>query len=359
MRTKNKIFRIIREIPTGINRITTELIYNISIRWKTIPSKIRVVVDFVLTSFLIAWIAYFVFDLMREYMYDFAKHQTKYPWSVTTFVFGDEISFSDLETVADIFVYFVMGLVTRFLFSCLVAVIQIYNKPEPSEEVMKLERKYDLIRSKLKDLRGQLKEAQKRYENIFMFNGMATVIIDKDSRRIAEVNKKFTRVIGYEKEEAIDKYFWEFVNIKDRASVKGIIGEYERGESRHLVIDMKIDTKKGRTIDVFCSFAPINGSSICVGFFFMTSRPMFGEIMVTLGVPEERVKLALDIQKHFEKMDRPFMPVYYDDGAVNMALHTTDGEQIKYEEYYDGDSFLIPSEFVETDKLIFPEEDDD
>jgi len=329
-----------------------KILYCITYKWYGIPKGLRTIIWFVSSTCFLAGCIYWTVDTLKDVI--FRQPSIWFLGNITDQFFklvGKEPSISNLSVMADTLLSIIIAAGIRIGVSVGFAVKLVWSKDKLSNSIQE---KADRLKEELKTANFKIIREQEarelsdaRYQNIFKFNGLASFLMDKHTLRIVEVNEKFTQLLGYSPDDVADRSFVPIVHDSQRESVRGIFELYRsQGRSDHAMFELRVYTKKGKTIRVFFSMAPINGSYIHCGFFFLSSTPKFGELMKEIGVPGEVVDAMLAYQRSRAEHDSQYSPVplYYSQDGKAGAITVNPDEIVCQEEtirmladYSDGD----------------------
>src|SRR3989338_2074393 len=121
-----------------------------------------------------------------------------------------------------------------------------------------------MIKKSKNKIESKLKESEVRYRRLFETAHDGILILNSETGQITDVNPFLERLLGYSKDEFLDKKLWEvgpFKNIKVAKDTFKILQKegYVRYE------DLPLETKDGRSIDVeFVSNSYVAGGHLVI-----------------------------------------------------------------------------------------------
>ncbi len=111
------------------------------------------------------------------------------------------------------------------------------------------QKKRGRIKRPLNSVDGALKASELRYRRLFETAQNGILIIDADTGRITDVNPFLVDLLGYSREEFIDKALWHFGPFKDIRSSKAAFQKLrDNGIIRYE--HLPLETKDGRRVEV-------------------------------------------------------------------------------------------------------------
>ncbi len=110
--------------------------------------------------------------------------------------------------------------------------------------------------TEVKKLQDQVLEQKKEFESIFNYAQDAIVVIDLETK-LLNFNEAFVKLVGYSKEELLDKNFIEFISLEDREKNKQAINQaINYGHCLNVVQNCIVFDTKNITINMSISLLP-------------------------------------------------------------------------------------------------------
>ena len=104
---------------------------------------------------------------------------------------------------------------------------------------------YEIIQQELK----RLKDSESRYRRLFETTQDGILMLDWDNGQIKDVNPSLIALLGYSKEELLEKRLWEFSSFKDLVASRPAFEEL-REKEYFRYDDVLLETSSGKSIDV-------------------------------------------------------------------------------------------------------------
>lgn len=197
-----------------------------------------------------------------------------------------------------------------------------------------------------KDLTKE-KENLHKFNSIFTYNPLLMALTDYNTHRFVNVNNSFLNVLGFEKDEVIDKTPSELKTFIDETAQKKVAGELARNGSIKNV-ELKVKTKSGKILDGLFSgeIIEIDGNK-----YYLT-------VMADITHQKEMEKMLSDYQSKLQsamnianiatwEYDITIEKFVFNDNFY--SLYATSAEK-------EGGYFISPQDYI--NKFIHPDDVD-